>query len=124
MTKKEFISKVKPILKSKGYIKKNNYWYLINNDILLCINVEGSQWSKDDYYVNVGMADKIENNFPSIIKWKWVYRCIGENGDLNISVNDFLLCTTNIFKEINNGTDLDSFYRNHNAVIINGRYMF
>ena len=49
MTKNEFIEAIRSPLKKEGFRKVGQYWYKRNNDIIYCINVQGSQWDRNDY---------------------------------------------------------------------------
>lgn len=52
MTKLEAIEMAKIELKKRGYKKIRNHWILTNEYYYISFNIQGSQWNKDDYYVN------------------------------------------------------------------------
>lgn len=55
--KTELILEIAPILKSKGYKRKNTTWIkqTKDNNIYLVFNLQGSQYDKEIYYVNLGV---------------------------------------------------------------------
>lgn len=57
MIKQEFIEEIRAPLKKYGFQKKGAYWFKKCNDIIFCINVQGSQWNKDNYYFAIGGAE-------------------------------------------------------------------
>lgn len=57
MIKQEFIEEIRAPLKKYGFQKKRAYWFKKCNDIIFCINMQGSQWNKDNYYFAIGGAE-------------------------------------------------------------------
>ncbi len=55
LTKEELIAHVKPYLKSKGFKKKNNRWTKDIGEFTLCFYIQGSCFSKEDYYIRPGI---------------------------------------------------------------------
>ena len=85
MVKQEFLAAIREPLKAEGYRKKGFYWYKTVNDLVFCLNLQGSQWDKDDYYFQVGVAlHKDSSAFPTILHWLFRHRCTGKNGELNM----------------------------------------
>lgn len=95
MNKLEFINAVKPVLKQDNYIKKGSYWYKHKEQIILCVNVQGSQWDVNDYYVEIGIAFCGDNcsQCPTLLNWEIRHRCTGNLGERNIEPNE-------LFREI------------------------
>ena len=62
MVKQEFLAAIREPLKAEGYRKKGFYWYKTVNDLVFCLNLQGSQWDKDDYYFQVGAALHKDNH--------------------------------------------------------------
>ena len=124
MNKQEFIDAIKPQLKEIGYRKNGNYWYKEGADLICCINVQGSQWSADDYYVNIGFSlpSKTKNN-PTLLHWYCRRRCIGEHGDVNISLTDFFSEYCNLFNAIQSFEQLSAFLTK-NAQKVCSQYWF
>lgn len=56
MNKIELINELTAILKNKGFKKKENYWYKKIDDMMHYINIQRSQYDKNDYYCNVCIA--------------------------------------------------------------------
>lgn len=76
MNKKDFLLVVHDYLKPLGYKKNKNYWFLSNGELVYCVNVQGSQWDTNGYYVNVGIAiEKDVGTKPSLIYWYVRKRC-------------------------------------------------
>ncbi len=117
MKKSEFIDAIKPVLKNDGYRKKGSYWYQQNGELLLCINVQGSQWDKNDYYVNIGIAMFDSGDyylFPTLLHWKIVHRCFGRTGQLNIEPHE-LFTEVEKHLSISNTSDLPQYLKERNA---------
>lgn len=55
LTKEELIAYVKPYLKSKGFKKKNTRWTKDIGEFTLCFYIQGSCYSKEDYYIRPGI---------------------------------------------------------------------
>ncbi|MCL2062248.1 MAG: DUF4304 domain-containing protein [Firmicutes bacterium] len=58
MTKQACIEYIAPILKADGYLREKNSWYKENGDMLFCIQIQSSQWAKDDYFCNLMISVK------------------------------------------------------------------
>ena len=99
MTKNEFISAAKTELKNRGFRKNGQYWYRNQADYLECIFVQGSQWDKDNYYVEIGFAEGTpEKRSPTLLHWIASHRCRGKQGDRNIELAE-------VFR------DIETFFR-------------
>lgn len=124
MNKQEFIDAIKPQLKEIGYRKNGNYWYKEGADLICCINVQGSQWSADDYYVNIGFSlpSKTKNN-PTILHWYCCHRCKGHHGEVNMLPDEFLHECDKLFDSIQSFEQLSAFLAK-NAQKVCSQYWF
>lgn len=64
----ELIAFAKPYLKERGFKKKNKRWTKVLDEFTLVFFIQGSQWSKEDYYIRPGVF--INDIYP---KDCWVY---------------------------------------------------
>ena len=125
MVKHTFISEISKPLKELGYRKCTNYWYRTANDLIFCINVQGSQWDKDDYYVEIGISfrdDSIRN--PSLLRWYCRHRCCGINGEKNMEPGEFLLYVSKMFDNIRSNDDVEELLIKQHATKIVSQYWF
>lgn len=124
MIKSEFIIEVAALLKARGYRKRGNYWYKSHNDLLLCVNVQGSQWDKDDYYVNIGAALALEDRkYPSELRWIIRYRCETKSGeDRNISPEDMLEGMEYIFSDLTTADQIPQYLSKRKVVKVANLY--
>jgi hypothetical protein len=53
--KEDLIDFVKPFLKARGFRKKNKRWTKDIGDFTLCFYIQGSCYSKEDYYIRPGV---------------------------------------------------------------------
>ena len=125
MNKQEFISTVDSELKVLGYKRNRNYWYKENLNYLICLNIQGSQWDKNDYYVEIGLSSLGEKRkFLPILDWDIRHRCTGTKGELNISPEDLMTELQNLCSQLNNVNSLTEFIEKSNAVRIANQYLF
>lgn len=125
MVKQEFLAAIREPLKAEGYRKKGFYWYKTVNDLVFCLNLQGSQWDKDDYYFQVGAAlHKDSSAFPTILHWLFRHRCTGKNGELNITPQEALTCVLTAFRDLESSAGLSDFLQAHNATKVAGQYWF
>ena len=123
MTKNSFIDIMKNNLTILGYTRYRNYWYKENNGYLLCINIQGSQWDKNTYYVEFGVAffnSTIEH--PSVLHWNYRHRCIGKNGDTNIQPSDLVDFINEVHNTFPTLEELPAFFLKQNAVKVGNQY--
>ncbi|MGO4890645.1 DUF4304 domain-containing protein [Anaerobacillus sp. MEB173] len=67
ITKEQLIDCLKPVFKLHGFKKERTTWRKTTEDIIFVLNIQGSQWSKEDYYINVAIyirAMGVEKNPP------------------------------------------------------------
>ena len=90
--KEQLIACLKPVFKQNKFKKTRANWRKEIDDLIFVLNIQTSQWSKEDYYINVGIYIKdlgIEQNPPE-------YRChirdrINEQGMSCSSICDQIL---------------------------------
>lgn len=70
MKKEECIEVLTTLLKSEGYIKKATTWYKKMPDVTFVIDVQTSQWCKEDYYINLGIAIHAYNKKELPKEWE------------------------------------------------------
>ena len=51
LSEEELVEYVKPRLKAKGFLKKNKWWSKDIGDFTLYFYIQGSSYSKEDYYI-------------------------------------------------------------------------
>ena len=82
MNKQEFLTAIRPVLKEMHFRKHSNYWYKNLETVMICINVQGSQWSKDTYYVEIGATElPVEKRTPVVWEWTCRHRCRGTDNE-------------------------------------------
>ena len=125
MTKLTFISEVKPLLKDLGFRKHGNYWYKTTGAYTYCVYVQGSQWNKENYYVEIGFAfpqDKFEN--PTVLHWYVRHRCSGTLGQLNISPGDLMASMNDVFWQVSTQQQIWELISSRNALKVASQYWF
>lgn len=55
LPEEELIAYAKPYLKARGFKKKNKRWTKDIGDFTLCFYIQGSCFSKEDYYIRPGI---------------------------------------------------------------------
>lgn len=55
LSKEELVERLKLVLKEHGFKKTKWTWRKSTDGLALVLNVQGSQWSNDDYYINLGV---------------------------------------------------------------------
>lgn len=58
MIKSEVIKSLKTLLKNNGYRTQGAYWFKESNDVIQFVNIQGSLWDKNNFYVNLGIMKK------------------------------------------------------------------
>ena len=125
MKKTEFIDQIGLCLKEQGFKNKGSYWHKAVDKHLCCVYVQGSQWDKEDYYVEIGFSDPIENGkCPTLLHWTCSHRCMGKNGDKNILPEDLLAEMGRIFDKVRTSEELVSFLEESKAVKVAGQLWF
>ena len=120
--KTEMISNLTIALKEKGFRKKRAYWYKGLEEYLVCVNVQGSQWDSNNYYINIGMAKKQDEKEPTLLEWIWRHRCKGTEGELNISLDEVILCIEKYVSDFQLDNDISAFLKRNNATIVGQQY--
>lgn len=60
--KQELIDKLIPLLKEKGYKKKDHTWYKETADLVILFHIQHSYYSQTEYSIILGVAIKAINN--------------------------------------------------------------
>ena len=55
LLEEQLIEYLKPYLKAKGFRKKNKRWTKDTGEFTLCFYIQGSAYSKEDYYIRPGI---------------------------------------------------------------------
>lgn len=110
MNKTEFILAAKEYFKKLGYRKHRNYWFLACDEIVYCVFLQNSQWSKDDYYVEVGIALRKEvGERPCLTDWYVRKSCPDEREYYtNVSLDDEIRAM-DFYKEIHSIDELKQY---------------
>lgn len=58
LSKEQLIECLKPVLKEQGFRKTRTTWRKSTDDLVFVLNDQGSQWSTEDYYINVAIYIK------------------------------------------------------------------
>ena len=122
--KEKFLLDAAAFLKQRNYKKRKNYWYLTVGDVILCVNVQGSCWDKNDYYVNIGAKEHVgDMPYSTELHWTWDHRCFDKNGNqVNISIETLIDCMDKYFNDyISMGKD--AFLEKYNAVEDGSRFI-
>ncbi len=56
--KEELIDQLEQVLKQHGFKKSKTTWRKSTDDITIVLNVQGSQWNKNDYFINIAVYIK------------------------------------------------------------------
>lgn len=122
-SKKVFTEQLSIVLKKEGYRRKRNYWYFFDDSFVFCIQIQGSQWDKNDYYVNIGARNGVDVLFPTELKWTWFHRCKNNNGEQkNISLTEFIKTRDAYYYDYANLNE-SIFLNKYRAIKIGDRWM-
>lgn len=89
--KTDMVEALKPYLKDMGFKKIRNYWYLVQEDMTFYLNLQGSCYSAEDYYVNLGVVSApFQKQIPPIYEWDVNRRCFADEQQINIGLDDIL----------------------------------
>lgn len=126
MKKQEFIEEIAKIMKQQGFRKKGQYWFRNKSDYIECVCVQGSQWDKDDYYVNVGFAEANDTwKNPTELHWHSIHRCFDRSGNqLNILPQVLQDEMLRIFQDFASMKEVNDFLQRLNAVKVGSRLGF
>lgn len=58
LTQEQLTDCLKPLLKKQGFKKSKTTWRKTTVDLIYVLNIQGSQWSEEDYYINVAIYIK------------------------------------------------------------------
>ena len=65
------IERCKEFYKTRGFRKKNCSWFNDTGLLIMCFNIQSSQWDPTDYYINVGIVLKGIDTKPQIALGTW-----------------------------------------------------
>lgn len=127
MLKSEIIPALKVTLKEWGFRKVRNYWYKSQSDMTFYLNVQGSAYCSEDFYVNLGIVfSSFRDKIPPIYKWDICRRIFVDGKETNLDIQDVLsiLCTfLNLFPT---SMDAKTFVKNQKSqyqhIMITDRY--
>ncbi len=123
MNKQEFAIEVAIALKKLGYRKNGLYWFKSMEEYVLCVNVQGSQWDKHDYYVELGIArSNPDCKNPTVLHWSIRHRCNGASGELNIMPTEFLTELNKFCQSLKNSASVTEFLNQNHAVRVANQY--
>ena len=92
MLKLEIIASLKPLLKKQGFKKIRNYWYKVQDDITFYLNIQGSIYNSDDFYVNLGVVlSPFKGKIPPIYEWDVCKRAFVDGKQINLDLENVLL---------------------------------
>ena len=58
LPEEQLIEYAKSYLKAKGFKKKNKRWTKDTGEFTLCFYIQGSSYSKEDYYIRPGISKR------------------------------------------------------------------
>ncbi len=92
LSKEQLIECFKPVFKQCGFKKMRTNWRKTTDDLIFVLNIQGSQWSKEDYYINVGVYIKAlgEDQNPAEYKCHIRSRFDERNKSCNLLCNEIL----------------------------------
>ena len=99
MLKTEIIASLKPILREKKFKKIRNYWYKEQHEMTFYLNIQGSAYSPDDFYVNLGVVfSRNDGKVPPTYDWDIFRRVFVDEKQINLNLEDVLLISDTFFK--------------------------
>ena len=91
MVKADMITSLKLVLKEKKYKKIRNYWYKVQNGMTFYLNIQGSAYSSDDFYVNLGcMLSLFNGKIPPIYEWDICRRVFVDGKQTNLELEEVM----------------------------------
>ena len=128
MFKVDMIVSLKSILKEQGFKKIRNYWYKVQNEMTFYLNIQGSAYSSDDFYVNFGVVlSSFKEKIPPIYEWDVCRRVFVDGKQTNFDLADVLLMFDyflNLFSTVEVTVSfVNSQKKQYQHIIISERYM-
>lgn len=128
MFKVDMIVSLKSILKEQGFKKIRNYWYKVQNEMTFYLNIQGSAYSSDDFYVNFGVVlSSFKEKIPPIYEWDVCRRVFVDGKQTNFDLADVLLMFDyflNLFPTVEETVSfVNSQKKQYQHIIISERYM-
>lgn len=127
MLKSEIIPALKVALKEKGFKKVRNYWYKSQNEMTFYLNVQGSTYCSEDFYVNLGIVfSSFQGKIPPIYTWNIRRRIFVDGKETNLDIQDVLSVFSTFLNLFPTATEAKTFAENqkkqHQHIIITDRY--
>lgn len=122
LQKDEFIPFLSSFLKEAGYVRKRTYWFKESDDFFFCVHIQGSLWSNDDYYVNIGVSKGNANSCLNELNWYWWHRCSNNNKEINLTLDEIKGCIACLFGDYQQLSEKD-FFEKYHSVRLNNRYI-
>ena len=117
MKKDEVIKQLSIKLKEKGFLKSKNTWCKKTSEVAFLVEIQGSQWDKDNYYCNIYGSLKGYNNIEKPTKNdKELWHRLGVRDDLknqeNTPIDYILKFVDSYFDKCLNLEMIKSAYKN------------
>lgn len=92
ISKEQLIECFKSFFKQYKFKKTGTNWRKSTGELIFVLNIQGSQWSKEDYYINVGIYIKAlgEDQNPAEYKCHIRSRIDESNKSCNLLCNEIL----------------------------------
>ena len=128
MFKADIIISLKPILKEKNFKKIRNYWYIAKNGMTFYLNIQGSCYCSDDFYVNLGVVfSPFDGRIPPIYTWDRRRRVFVEGKQINFDIEDVIAVLEfflDLFPTVREAEIFVNSQKNkYERIIISNRYM-
>jgi hypothetical protein len=87
--KEKLIENLKINLKTHGFKKIRTTWHKTTDTLILVFNIQGSQWSTEDYYINLGIYLKSLGNESAPPEYRCHIRTrIDENNNIELILQE------------------------------------
>lgn len=117
LSKKEVMAELSIWLRARGYRKKGAYWFKDQPQFTFCVNVLGSQWDTNDYYIEMGFAAPDSGKYPTCLHWSVRSRCFDEQLEqVDISLKT-IERWIRIFEQIQTKEQLEQLKKEHGTPV-------
>jgi hypothetical protein len=87
--KEKLIEDLKIKLKTLGFKKTRTTWHKSIDTLIMVFNIQGSQWSTEDYYINLGIYIKSLGNETAPPEYRCHIRTrIDENNNIDLILKE------------------------------------
>ncbi len=97
--KSKLIEEITPLLKQMGYKKRGFTWIKQNDDVYTVFNIQGSQYDKNYYYINLGICIKKLYDTPTKIADCQIIERVNENVIEQIDSSDIIISIVNLWND-------------------------